>query len=53
MHANRNMAPAVCMPEAAEALEHRLGFERLLADLSARFDNVSAETLATRKRSTR
>ncbi len=30
---------------ATEAFEHRLGFERLLADLSARFANVSGESL--------
>ena len=34
------------MPEADEALEHRLAFERLLANLSARFANVTAGTFA-------
>jgi formate hydrogenlyase transcriptional activator len=45
MYASSSPVTAVRVPEAFEALEHRLGFERLLADLSARFANVSAETL--------
>ena len=45
MYANSTSVSALRMPEGDEGLEHRLEFERLLADLSARFANVTARTL--------